>query len=169
MFSSGWFENTAIKPTTASHAHTISVWLNEWLPTHSLTLTHVDDFLFSTIEDVFRRSRREVFDLCPASVFKPPAAKHALMPCVPRVHPSSMHRYACGCSSRPLWHSSQQIRPPGEYLYIEFVLKVSSRLFSSSLIFAHIHPFFRHHGLRGIKDQYCPFIEYHEGKTLIVL
>ena len=72
------------------------------------------------------------------SVFKPPAAKHALMPCVPRVHPSSMHRYACGCSSRPLWHSSQQIRPPGEYLYIEFVLKVSSRLFSSSPIFAHI-------------------------------
>ena len=49
-----------------------------------------------------------------------------------------MHRYACGCSSRPLWHSSQQIRPPGEYLYIEFVLKVSSRLFSSSPIFAHI-------------------------------
>jgi hypothetical protein len=66
MFSSGWFENTAIKPTTASHAHTISVWLNEWLPTHSLMLTHVDDFLFSTIEDVFRRSRREVFYLCPA-------------------------------------------------------------------------------------------------------
>jgi hypothetical protein len=66
MFSSGWFENTAIKPTTASHAHTISVWLNERLPTHSLTLTYVDDFLFSTIEDVFRRSRREVFNLCPA-------------------------------------------------------------------------------------------------------
>ena len=42
------------------------MWLNEWLPTHSLTLTHVDDFLFSTIEDVFRRSRWEVFDLCPA-------------------------------------------------------------------------------------------------------
>ena len=153
MFSSGWFENTAIKPTTASHAHTISVWLNEWLPTHSLTLTHVDDFLFSTIEDVFRRSRREGFDLCPASVFKPPAAKHALMPCVPRVHPSSMHRYACGCSSRPLWHSSQQIR-------VESVIKIV-------LVITDLRSI--PNGLRGIKDQYCPFIEYHEGKALIVL
>jgi len=53
MFSSGWLENTAIKPTTASHANTISVWLNEWLLTHSLTHTHVDDFLSALLRMSF--------------------------------------------------------------------------------------------------------------------